>query len=142
MITMQNPYRLRRRVDEAFAHAGIRPAGVIDTNTSLNALTAVRAGLGVAVLEPVTARGVPLADIAVRPVDTDIPFYFGVITPQARPASAPVLGLVDALAQASAALLPDLIQRDPAEHGALLQSLYGDTDTAAAKPDPQSLSHD
>jgi len=140
LITMQNPYRLRRRMDVAFARAGIRPGGVIDTNTSINALTLVRAGLGMAVLEPVTARGLPLADIAVRPVDVDIPFYFGVITPQARPASTTVLGLVDALAEASAALLPDLIRRDATEHGALLQSLYGDD---GGVPDEQKLqSHD
>ncbi|QYY33015.1 MULTISPECIES: LysR family transcriptional regulator [Cupriavidus] len=140
IVTMQNPYRLRRRTDAAFKRAGIGPAGVIDTNTSINALTLVRAGLGIAVLEPITARGLPLADIAVRPVDADIPFYFGVITPQARPASAVVLGLVDLLAEASAALLPDFVRRGPAEHGALLQSLYGDG--AAPTEDIESLSHD
>ncbi len=132
IVTMQNPYRLRRRLDEAFARAGVEPAALIDTNSSLNALTAVRAGLGVAVLEPVTARGVPLADIVVRPIDADIPFYFGVITPQGRPASAAVLALIGTLADAARALLPDFIQRGPEQHGALLQALYGDA--AAAEP--------
>ncbi|WP_042885273.1 LysR family transcriptional regulator [Cupriavidus necator] len=137
IVTMQNPYRLRRRVDRALAGAGVPAAGVIDTNTSISALTLVRAGLGIAVLEPVTARGLPLADIAVRPIDVDIPFYFGVITPQARPASTAVLGLVQAVADAAAALLPDLLRREPAEHGALLQSLYGD-----ASADAETLSQD
>lgn len=126
IVTMQNPYRLRRRLDEAFARAGVEPAALIDTNSSLNALTAVRAGLGIAVLEPVTARGVPLADIVVRPIDADIPFYFGVITPQTRPASATVLALIDTLATAARQLLPDFTQRGPEQHGALLQALYGD----------------
>jgi DNA-binding transcriptional LysR family regulator len=126
IVTMQNPYRLRRRLDEAFARAGVEPAALIDTNSSLNALTAVRAGLGIAVLEPVTARGVPLADIVVRQIDADIPFYFGVITPQTRPASAAVLALIDTLATAARQLLPDFIQRGPQQHGALLQALYGD----------------
>lgn len=137
IVTMQNPYRLRRRLDEAFARAGVAPAALIDTNSSLNALTAVRAGLGIAVLEPVTARGVPLADIVVRPIDADIPFYFGVITPQARPASAAVLALIDTLADAARALLPDFTQRGPEQHGALLQALYGDaaaTEPAAGTP--------
>ncbi|AJG19569.1 LysR family transcriptional regulator [Cupriavidus basilensis] len=137
IVTMQNPYRLRRRLDEAFARAGVEPAALIDTNSSLNALTAVRAGLGIAVLEPVTARGVPLADIVVRPIDADIPFYFGVITPQARPASAAVLALIDTLADAARALLPDFTQRGPEQHGALLQALYGDataTEPAAGTP--------
>ncbi|MGO4154257.1 LysR family transcriptional regulator [Cupriavidus sp. YAF13] len=135
IVTMQNPYRLRRRLDEAFARAGVEPAALIDTHSSLNALTAVRAGLGIAVLEPVTARGVPLADIVVRPIDADIPFYFGVITPQARPASAAVLALIDTLADAARALLPDFTQRGPEQHGALLQALYGDaTEPAAGTP--------
>ncbi|WP_354684030.1 LysR family transcriptional regulator [Cupriavidus necator] len=143
IVTMQNPYRLRRRVDRALAGAGVPAAGVIDTNTSISALTLVRAGLGIAVLEPVTARGLPLADIAVRPIDVDIPFYFGVITPQARPASTAVLGLVQAVADAAAALLPDLVRRAPAEHGALLQSLYGDAaDAETLLQDAGSSSHD
>ncbi|SOY85409.1 LysR family transcriptional regulator [Cupriavidus taiwanensis] len=130
LITMHNPYRLRRRVDRALAGAGVPAAGVIDTNTSISALTLVRAGLGIALLEPVTARGLPLTDIAVRPIDADIPFFFGVMTPQARPASTAVLGLVQAVADAAAGLLPDLVRREPAEHGALLQSLYGDAANA------------
>ncbi|MGT2428435.1 LysR family transcriptional regulator [Cupriavidus basilensis] len=139
IVTMQNPYRLRRRLDEAFARAGVEPAALIDTNSSLNALTAVRAGLGIAVLEPVTARGVPLADIVVRPIDADIPFYFGVITPQTRPASAAVLALIDSLATAARQLLPDFTQRGLEQHGALLQALYGD---AAATEAANGASHD
>ncbi|WP_454721109.1 MULTISPECIES: LysR family transcriptional regulator [Cupriavidus] len=131
IITMHNPYRLRRRLDEGLARAGVQPAALIDTNSSFNALTSVRAGLGIAVLEPVTARGVPLADIVVRPIDAEIPFYFGVITPQGRPASSAVLALIDALAGAARALLPDFTQRGPEQHGALLQALYG----AAGAPD-------
>ena len=57
----------------------------------------MRAGLGVAVLEPLTAHGAPLDGVVVRPLDTDIPFFFGVITPQSRPLCAPVRALVDAL---------------------------------------------
>src|SRR3954451_21488730 len=38
VITMANPYRLRRRVDDAFAAAGTTPARIIDTNSSLTAL--------------------------------------------------------------------------------------------------------
>ncbi|MCL7118973.1 LysR family transcriptional regulator, partial [Escherichia coli] len=76
VITMANPYRLRRRLDAALGHA----AGAIETNSSVNALAAVRAGLGVSVLEPITAYGAPMAGVAIRPIDLDIPFFFGVIT--------------------------------------------------------------
>ncbi|MFY2079980.1 LysR family transcriptional regulator, partial [Achromobacter xylosoxidans] len=67
VITMANPYRLRRRLDAALGHA----AGAIETNSSVNALAAVRAGLGVSMLEPITAYGAPMAGVAIRPIDLD-----------------------------------------------------------------------
>jgi DNA-binding transcriptional LysR family regulator len=126
IVTMQNPYRLRRRLDHAFAQAGVAPAALIETNSSLNALTAVRAGLGLSVLEPVTAYGMPLADVVVRPIDAAIPFFFGVVTRDAKAPSPATLAFVDALAEAARALLPDFVRHAPGEHAQVLQSLYGD----------------
>lgn len=126
VITMSNPFRLRRRLDQAFAQTGMTPRGLIETNSSLNAMTAVRAGLGVSVLEPVTAYGAPIEGVTVRPIDVDIPFLFGVITPQSKPISAAVQTLIDALEQAAGTLLPGFIRREATEHAAVLQSLYGD----------------
>lgn len=131
VITMANPYRLRRRLDAALGHA----AGAIETNSSVNALAAVRAGLGVSVLEPITAYGAPMAGVAIRPIDLDIPFFFGVITSQSQPLTAACQAMADALAQAAAQLLPGFVLHDACQHGALLQSIYGDdtpiTDTPA-----------
>jgi DNA-binding transcriptional LysR family regulator len=128
LVTMQNPYRLRPRLDAAFARAGVRTAGVIETNSSLNALGAVRAGLGLAVLEPVTAYGLPVDGVVTRPLDIRIPFLFGVITPEFRPPNAVTLAAADALAHAAAEVLPDFAWHDPSEHGAVLQALYGEHD--------------
>lgn len=131
VITMANPYRLRRRLDAALGHA----AGAIETNSSVNALAAVRAGLGVSVLEPITAYGAPMAGVAIRPIDLDIPFFFGVITSQSQPLTPACQAMADALAQAAAQLLPGFVRHDACQHGALLQSIYGDdtplTDTPA-----------
>jgi DNA-binding transcriptional LysR family regulator len=131
VITMANPYRLRRRLDAALGHA----AGAIETNSSVNALAAVRAGLGVSVLEPITAYGAPMAGVAIRPIDLDIPFFFGVITSQSQPLTPACQAMADALAQAAAQLLPGFVLHDAGQHGALLQSIYGDdtpiTDTPA-----------
>ncbi|HSV46786.1 MAG TPA: LysR substrate-binding domain-containing protein, partial [Ramlibacter sp.] len=80
LITMSNPFRLRHRLDAELARAGRvsdRRAALIETNSSINAQALVRAGLGVAVLEPLTAHGAPLAGLEVRPLDTEIPFFFG-----------------------------------------------------------------
>ncbi|MFY1868331.1 LysR family transcriptional regulator [Achromobacter xylosoxidans] len=131
VITMANPYRLRRRLDAALGHA----AGAIETNSSVNALAAVRAGLGVSVLEPITAYGAPMAGVAIRPIDLDIPFFFGVITSQSQPLTPACQAMADALAQAAAQLLPGFVLHEACQHGALLQSIYGDdtplTDTPA-----------
>lgn len=134
VITMANPYRLRRRLDAAMPPGG-NPLGAIETNSSVNALAAVRAGLGVSVLEPITAYGAPMAGVVIRPIDLDIPFFFGVITPQSQAPTPACQALADALAQAAAALLPGFVLHDACQHGALLQSIYGDeaplTDTPA-----------
>jgi DNA-binding transcriptional LysR family regulator len=135
IITMSNPYRLRRRLDRAFAQAGAAPAPLMETNSSLNAMAAVRAGLGVSVLEPVTAYGAPIEGVVVRAIDADIPFLFGVITPGAKPVATAVQSLIDSLAQAAAGLLPGFVRREAAEHGAVLQSLYGE-DTPYTETDP------
>ncbi|WP_241118764.1 LysR family transcriptional regulator, partial [Achromobacter xylosoxidans] len=108
VITMANPYRLRRRLDAALGHA----AGAIETNSSVNALAAVRAGLGVSVLEPITAYGAPMAGVAIRPIDLDIPFFFGVITSQSQPLTPACQAMADALAQAAAQLLPGFVLHD------------------------------
>ncbi|KRB16246.1 LysR family transcriptional regulator [Achromobacter sp. Root170] len=125
LITMANPYRLRRRLDAALAH-NVQALGTIETNSSVNALAAVRAGLGVSVLEPVTAYGSPMAGVAIRPIDLDIPFFFGVITPQSQALSPACRAMADALAEAAADLLPGFVLHDASEHSALLQSIYGD----------------
>jgi len=125
LITMANPYRLRRRLDAALSH-NVQALGTIETNSSVNALAAVRAGLGVSVLEPVTAYGSPVAGVAIRPIDLDIPFFFGVITPQSQSLTPACQAMADALADAAAALLPGFVLHDACEHSALLQSIYGD----------------
>lgn len=114
LITMSNPYRLRSRLDEQLAKARSAAAApapaLIETNATMNALALVRAGLGVAVLEPLSAVGAPLQGVVLRPLDQSIPFQFGVVTLQAKPPAAAVKALVDAL-QASAAELPGFVQR-------------------------------
>ncbi|WP_394787077.1 LysR family transcriptional regulator [Rhodoferax sp.] len=134
IISMNSTSHLRHRVDSVLAQAGqtVGPGRtLIETNASVNAQALVRAGLGVAVLEPLTALGTPLDGVVVRPIDVHIPFFFGVITPQSRPLSAAVQAVIEALLQA-AAVLPGFVQHDAADHAALLQTVYGD-ETSATK---------
>lgn len=141
LITMSNPFRLRHRIDAEVLHAGRVPdrrAAVIETNASMNAQALVRAGLGVAVLEPLTAYGAPLAGLEVRPIDTDIPFFFGVITPQSPAPGTPVQALADALLQAAMAM-PGFVEHDVADHARLLHD--GPTAGRARRATNRGTSH-
>ena len=72
LITMANPYRLRRRLDAALAPTRRPPAPSRPTRPSTRWPPC--AGLGVSVLEPVTAYGTPMPGVAIRSIDLDIPF--------------------------------------------------------------------
>jgi DNA-binding transcriptional LysR family regulator len=134
LITMSNPFRLRSRLDGVLEREGLQPQqrqALIETNSSVNALALVRCGLGAAVLEPLTAYGALPDGLVVRPLDTDIPFFFGVITPQSRPVTAPVQAVADALLQAARSL-PGFVLHEAAAHAQLLQSVHGQ-DAAPAR---------
>lgn len=127
IISLANPYRLRRRIDKALAAAGLAPE-IFEVNSSLPALQMARAGLGVAVIDPVTAYGVPLDGVVIRPLRADIPFFFGVVTPFAHPLSATAQGLIAALEETAIATLPNFKRHAPATHDALLQRIYASHD--------------
>jgi hypothetical protein len=78
------------------------------------------------VLEPVTAYGMPLAGVAIRAIDADIPYFFGVISRDAIALPPVAATLIGALADAARAVLPDFALRASTEHAQVLQSLYGD----------------
>ncbi|WP_349970711.1 LysR family transcriptional regulator [Pseudomonas caspiana] len=124
LITMSNPFRFRRRIDKAFQDAGGRMPHMLDTNTSLVAMQMARVGLGIALVDPFTALGVPINGVVVRPIECNIPFFFGLISAFASPLSDVAVALVDELAKSAQALLPSMIMHDPSEHDALLQSIY------------------
>ena len=124
LITPYNPYRLRRRYEQVLRKAKVKPAGVIETNSSVNILSCIRSGLGVAIMEPVTAYGLPVAGVVLRELDVEIPYYFGVTTPQSKPPRPSVVALIDALKQVAASLLPEFVCLDASEHARVMQSLH------------------
>lgn len=123
LIAPHNPWRLRRRFDKALAKQRVRPKTVVETNSSANILACVRAGLGVAILEPVTAYGLPVQDVAIRELDIEIPYYFGVVTPLGRAPDLRVQALVTALSDVAAELLPAFQLLAPGEHQRVMQLL-------------------
>jgi len=126
LIAPWSPQRLRGRYEKALKKVKAPLLESIETNSSANILGCVRAGLGVAILEPVTAWGMPLAGVAIRPLQEAIPYFFGVITPQGRQLSHATHALIDALASAAADLLPGFIQLPGSEHHRVMRSINQD----------------
>ncbi|NUU00993.1 LysR family transcriptional regulator [Herbaspirillum robiniae] len=122
VITMSNRYRLRQRIETALGDdKGDKPLDVaIDTNTSFNAIMAAHAGLGVALVEPITALGMPIEGLVVKKLAVDIPFYFGVVTPFGRPVEGITRALIDAVETSARNILHGFVKRDAAEHDELL----------------------
>lgn len=77
LISVGNTYRIRHRLNAAFGAAGLSPCQELVTNSSLNAMMAARAGLGIAVVDPVSARGIPVAGLQIVPLETEIPYEWG-----------------------------------------------------------------
>ena len=119
LITMSNRYRLRERIDMALGQD--KPLAVaMETNTSFNALMAAHAGLGVALVEPITAFGMPIEGLKVVPLEVNIPFYFGVITPFGKPLDAVTQALIAAIEVAAQEILHGFVKRHASEHDDLL----------------------
>jgi DNA-binding transcriptional LysR family regulator len=105
IVTLANPNRLRRPIEAALKDAGVPTDEMVETNASHAALALVRAGIGVAILEPASAFGLAPSGIAVRPVVGNIPFHFGAIAPAGTPLSTTAHLLVGTL-RAAAGRLP------------------------------------
>lgn len=126
LVTMANPYRFRRRIDKAFADAGGKTPRMLDTNTSLIAMQMARVDLGVALIDPFTAMGVPVEGVVVRPIACNIPFFFGLISAFANPLSDVARALIDEIASSAKRLLPEMLMHEASAHDALLQSIYAE----------------
>jgi len=134
IITLANPYRLRHRVDEALERAGVAPDRIIDVNASLTALSLVRAGLGVAIVEPATVCGVPLDGIVMRTIDQVIPFLFGAISAAALPLTPTVSAVIDA-ARIEALKMPGSRLLEANGLDAIADTVYGQAAVTEGAPE-------
>ncbi|CCE04905.1 Transcriptional regulatory protein [Bradyrhizobium sp. STM 3843] len=105
LLTMANPYRLRRRVEDALERAGVRPQEMIETNASLTAVAMAKQSLGIAIVEPVATASLEIAGVVTRRLDVAIPFLFAAISPAGRELTPTLAALNDAL-RAAVTLMP------------------------------------
>lgn len=125
VATMANPFRLRRRVDRAFATANVKPGRLIATGAAINAVKIASTGLGVAIIEPATGYGLGLANVEIRPLDVDIPFLWAIFSAQGRPLSSAAHELIETIIQIASARMPGFIAHDPRHINRVADMTFG-----------------
>ena len=111
------------RIRAALHAAGIDVRVRIRTTSTMNVLSFIRAGAGIAIVEPLTLTGNPTPGICILPLATSIPYCFGVVTARGVAISDKARDLIAALQASAQKRLADFTLIPPEEHHALLASL-------------------
>lgn len=107
LATVANAYRLRHAIDEALSAANVAPVAEYSTNSSLNAVMAARSGLGVSIVDPVTAFGIPVVGTRVVPLATRIPYTWGLFTTSGRIVTPLIAEFISAFESACRDIVPN-----------------------------------
>lgn len=85
VISMSNVSGLRHRLSTALLqNSGANPRRHIETTSYMNALALVRAGVGIALVDPFTAAAFKPEGVIYLPFDAHVPYMMGVITHRDR----------------------------------------------------------
>lgn len=84
-LASDDPYRLQ--IDALFAVAGVQRQSVVETPSAVSVCAMVRAGLGLAVVNPLTALEFAGAGLVIRRWGASLPFEVSVVRPERRPAN-------------------------------------------------------
>ncbi|WP_349743396.1 LysR family transcriptional regulator [Roseateles cavernae] len=101
-LSAQDPYRLQ--FDAIFAAAGVRRRLAIETHSAAAVCAMVQAGLGLAIVNPLTALACAGPGLQLRRFAVSVPFRVSALLPQHRPAQPLVQALLDCLRSHAAAL--------------------------------------
>lgn len=98
-ISLARDDSYRVQIDAVFARAGVQRQLSLETVSAVAVCAMVQQGLGVAIVNPLTARACQGAQLVVRPLTFSIPFQVQMLLPLHRPGDVAVQWLVDALTQ-------------------------------------------
>lgn len=101
-LSANDPYRVQ--IDEAFAQAGVRPRSIVETPTAVSVCAFVRQGLGVAIVNPLTALDFVGRGLHIRPLTRSFPFRVNVVFPEHRPGNPLVGAFMESLRGTAAAI--------------------------------------
>ncbi|NDY90802.1 LysR family transcriptional regulator [Ideonella livida] len=101
-LAVGDPYR--QLLDGLFAQAGVRRQMVLETPSAVSVCALVAQGLGVGIVNPLTARALAGPALRVVPLTVEVPFQVALVLPQWRPPHPARAAMVAALRQAAAEL--------------------------------------
>ena len=101
-LSASDPYRVQ--IDEAFGQAGVLPRSIVETPTAVSVCTFVRQGLGLAIVNPLTALDFVGRGLHIRRLKRSFPFRVNVVFPEHRPGNPLVGGFMTSLRDAATAI--------------------------------------
>lgn len=99
----------RQQIDAVFAAAGVARALRMDTPSAVAVCALVRQGLGLGIVNPLTALEMAGPDLVVRPLSVAIPFHVALVRPLGRPQH-PLRADLEAALHAAAAQLRERLR--------------------------------
>jgi len=103
-LAADDPYRIE--IDARFAAAGVRRRMKLQTHSAAAVCALVEAGLGVAVVNPLTARACARPGLVRRPLTVSVPYRVAALLPLHRPAQ-PMVDLLLAALRRQQTLVTD-----------------------------------
>ncbi|BEO63003.1 LysR family transcriptional regulator [Serratia marcescens] len=101
-ISLSSTDSYRHLLDALFAEQGVERRMVMETHSAASVCAMVRAGVGVSIVNPLTALDYAGSGVHVRPFSIEVPFTVSLIRPLHRPSSALVTAFIDHLHQQAA----------------------------------------
>ncbi|HEY4068105.1 MAG TPA: LysR family transcriptional regulator [Burkholderiaceae bacterium] len=103
----------RQQLDALFARHGVERVQALEAGSAAAVCALVRQGLGVAIVNPLTALEFAGPALQVRPLSVRIPFHVGLVCPELKPASPLREPFIAALREAAVAVRARLKTRPP-----------------------------
>lgn len=132
VATLLNPLRFQLHVSKALATRGIETGPAIRTNTAYGAMQIVRQTGVAAIVDPLTAYGLSLPEIIIRPIDVTVLFHWGVLAAGSRPLRPVARALIDAVEAVAERSISGFKKLDPALAGKMVTDPETDTENGTA----------
>ena len=98
-ISLSQTDSYRQLLDTLFIEHGVRRRMVMETHSAASVCAMVRAGIGVSIVNPLTALDYASSGVAIRRFSIEVPFTVSLIQPRHRPSSALVKAFSEHLQQ-------------------------------------------